>query len=392
MRLGALRRQLSLLFGLLIAAQAIALMLLCVRIQDCIALRTELRESGLLRTELNGLRAAVIDAETGQRGFVITGQEEFLQPYRAALLTLKPRLERLRALTAQRVELQRQMIALASLLKVVQGDMVRLVDVRRREGFAEAQQILASGAQREGMDQLRQLTVELDELEQRRAEAQEQSHQRASSALMTLAFFGLCGGMLLTIGLGMFARVRLGSIGAPLGKRLVELARELRTAGKAALRSLAPLITLSQSNAKTKAEVQATLEITTRTAKDLSTMAMEVTRSVQLLTGAPRADQKEFLAAEVERVVTLAVRIAQCALSIELTTHEQHRLLESAGAFEAQLEQSVKSVEQAAQRARQTSKELVALVQELPSAVSSAHPATASGDGTSNFEIFPIQT
>lgn len=392
MRLGALRRQLSLLFGLLIAAQAIALMLLCVRIQDCIALRTELRESGLLRTELNGLRAAVIDAETGQRGFVITGQEEFLQPYRAALLTLKPRLERLRSLTAQRVELQRQMIALASLLKVVQGDMVRLVDVRRREGFAAAQQILASGAQREGMDQLRQLTVELDELEQRRAEAQEQSHQRASSALMTLAFFGLCGGMLLTIGLGMFARVRLGAIGAPLGKRLVELARELRTAGKAALRSLAPLITLSQSNAKTKAEVQATLEITTRTAKDLSTMAMEVTRSVQLLTGAPRADQKEFLAAEVERVVTLAVRIAQCALSIELTTHEQHRLLESAGAFEAQLEQSVKSVEQAAQRARQTSKELVALVQELPSAVSSAHPATASGDGTSNFEIFPIQT
>ena len=189
MRLGVLRRQLTLLFALLIAAQAIVLTLLYSRIRDFIALRTELRETEQLRTELHALRAAVVDAETGQRGFVITGQEEFLQPYRASNLTFQPRLERLRLLTAGKPELQRQVGALASLLSKVQVDMARLVDVRRHEGFQAAQQILTTGAQREQMDQLRELTRELDELAQRRGEAQDQSHLQASSALITLAFF-----------------------------------------------------------------------------------------------------------------------------------------------------------------------------------------------------------
>lgn len=393
MRLGVLRRQLTLLFALLIAAQAIVLTLLYSRIRDFIALRTELRETEQLRTELHALRAAVVDAETGQRGFVITGQEEFLQPYRASNLTFQPRLERLRLLTAGKPELQRQVVALSSLLSKVQVDMARLVDVRRHEGFQAAQQILTTGAQREQMDQLRELTRELDELAQRRGEAQDQSHLQASSALITLAFFGLCGGMFLTMVLGMFVRAQLATLGAPLGMRMVELARELHTAAKTALRSVATLSVLSQTNARAKAEGQATLEVITRTAKDLSAMAMEITSSVQVLTEEPGADDKEVFAAELDRVVALAGRVAQSALSIELTTTEQRRVLEGSMTFEAQLEQSVKMVEQSAQRAKQTSKDLVGLVQELPGAMSQIYSESAAPDGSgSNFEISPIKT
>lgn len=389
MRIGVFRRQVTLLFVLLIVAQAIVLILLYSRIRDFIALRTDLRETEQLRTELQGLRAAVTDAESGQRGFVITGQEELLQTYRASILTFQPRLERVRQLTANKPELQRQAVSLSSLVSAVRENLERLVEVRRHEGFAAAQGILSSGAQREQMDQLRDLTRELDELEQRRGRAQEQSHLHASSALITLAFLGLCGSMLLAMGLGLFILARLGAIGAPLGMRMVELARELRSAAKAAQRDAVALASLSQSNALTKAEGQATLEVVTRMAKDLSMLAMEITASVQVLTEEPDSAQKKLNAAELDRVVTLAGRVAQSALSIELTTTEQRRLLDGASAFEMQLEQSVKSVEQTASRAKQTSKDLVELVQQLPGPESLVHSASATADG-SHIEIAPI--
>ena len=174
---------------------------------------------------------------------------------------------------------------------------------------------------------------------------------------------------------------------------MVELARELHTAAKTALRSVATLSVLSQTNARAKAEGQATLEVITRTAKDLSAMAMEITSSVQVLTEEPGADNKEVFAAELDRVVALAGLVAQSALSIELTTTEQRRVLEGSVTFEAQLEQSVKIVEQSAQRAKQTSKDLVGLVQELPGAMSQIYSESAAPDGSgSNFEISPIKT
>ena len=50
--------------------------------------------------EVLGLTADVlltlVDAETGQRGFVITGKDDFLQPYNAALVRLDERLAKLR--------------------------------------------------------------------------------------------------------------------------------------------------------------------------------------------------------------------------------------------------------------------------------------------------------
>jgi CHASE3 domain sensor protein len=50
--------------------------------------------------EVLGLTADVlltlVDAETGQRGFIITGKDDFLQPYNAALGRLDERLAKLK--------------------------------------------------------------------------------------------------------------------------------------------------------------------------------------------------------------------------------------------------------------------------------------------------------
>src|SRR5215212_5946458 len=50
--------------------------------------------------ELHTTFSALQDVETGQRGFVITGEEEFLKPYQAAINSVPRRLASLRELLA----------------------------------------------------------------------------------------------------------------------------------------------------------------------------------------------------------------------------------------------------------------------------------------------------
>jgi CHASE3 domain sensor protein len=43
--------------------------------------------------ETDGVLSAVTDAQTGQRGFILTGHEDFLEPYQAALPEVETRIE-----------------------------------------------------------------------------------------------------------------------------------------------------------------------------------------------------------------------------------------------------------------------------------------------------------
>jgi signal transduction histidine kinase len=54
--------------------------------QEATGALDSLGERGLARTRLNNLAKALLDAETGQRGYLLTGRSEYLQPYERALV------------------------------------------------------------------------------------------------------------------------------------------------------------------------------------------------------------------------------------------------------------------------------------------------------------------
>src|SRR5688572_30398756 len=62
--------------------------------------------------EFNELLNSTIDAETGVRGFVISGNEAFLEPYIASRQSLPTHLEKAKALTAGNPSQQRNIEAL----------------------------------------------------------------------------------------------------------------------------------------------------------------------------------------------------------------------------------------------------------------------------------------
>src|SRR5438477_7843842 len=71
----------------------------------------------MLREETEVVLSLVKDAETGQRGFVITGDRHYLAPYDAAQASVGPQLERLGGLTAEMSKQHARVVSLEALVR-----------------------------------------------------------------------------------------------------------------------------------------------------------------------------------------------------------------------------------------------------------------------------------
>src|SRR3954447_20463634 len=118
------------------------------------------------------------DCETGSRGFVITGDEKFLEPYRRALNDLPGRLETIKQLSNEDRVQHDYAISLVSLV----NEKIRLsrntINTRRDKGYNEAIQLVTEGAGKKSMDSIRNLVAKIliydhELLQQRKVEYQE---------------------------------------------------------------------------------------------------------------------------------------------------------------------------------------------------------------------------
>jgi diguanylate cyclase (GGDEF)-like protein/PAS domain S-box-containing protein len=141
--------------------------------------------------ELDSTFSAIKDAETGQRGYIITGDEEYLKPYTAALPAITQHLERLRQLTITDAEQPRRLADLEREIAERLQSMAEVIGLRRTGGFAAAERAVSSGRGKRLMDNIRHTVAEISErenalLERRRLE----SNASARSTTITLAMLG----------------------------------------------------------------------------------------------------------------------------------------------------------------------------------------------------------
>src|SRR5690349_12379778 len=81
------------------------------------------------------LEMTLVDLERGARGFVITGEDEYLTPYGAALHNIGPRFERLSRLTAGSTSEQDRLERLRRLIDRKTQVTQSKIDLRRTAGF-----------------------------------------------------------------------------------------------------------------------------------------------------------------------------------------------------------------------------------------------------------------
>ncbi len=103
---------------------------------------------------ISELFSAVKDMETGQRGFVLTGDPAFLQPYSEGEAAVRRRFARLREYPASRGERAR-LIRIGKLIGAKIEEMERVRAIRRSQGLVAAAAAVSSGEGKRLMDRIR---------------------------------------------------------------------------------------------------------------------------------------------------------------------------------------------------------------------------------------------
>jgi len=140
----------------------------------------EIERAQQTRVELSRLLQQMLDAETGQRGFLLTGDERYLQPYSAATQGLNATIDTLRSSYLTTAEELGQLTELSRNIsrKLAEMDLsVRL----RKQGNEEAWRfILLTDVGREHMDSIREQTAHLIDI---RSKAVERGQREVIHAL-----------------------------------------------------------------------------------------------------------------------------------------------------------------------------------------------------------------
>ena len=92
----------------------------------------------LVIMELDNLFSSLKEAESGQQGYVITGNRRYLEPYYDALAAVRTHLESLRRLTRDNPEQQRRLAGIEPLIRSKLALLDQTITLRSREGFPSA--------------------------------------------------------------------------------------------------------------------------------------------------------------------------------------------------------------------------------------------------------------
>jgi len=116
--------------------------------------------------ETQGLASAIKDAETGQRGFLLTGDESYLEPYNDATRSLESSLIRARTLTADNLQQQQRLAALDDAIGQKLQELAQTIALRREGRSSEALALVRTDRGKAAMDRIRTLTDEIQNSEQ----------------------------------------------------------------------------------------------------------------------------------------------------------------------------------------------------------------------------------
>ena len=109
---------------------------------------------------LGDILSSLKDAETEQRGFIITGNPDYLEPYYTNLDTYSTSLADLRRLTADNANQQQRIAAITPLVTAKLEDLEETIGLRETKGLSAAIAAVTARSGKKTMDQIRVLVIE----------------------------------------------------------------------------------------------------------------------------------------------------------------------------------------------------------------------------------------
>ncbi|HYH83734.1 MAG TPA: CHASE3 domain-containing protein [Longimicrobium sp.] len=149
---------------------------------------------------LQAVLATAVDAETGQRGYLLTGDTAYLGPYRDAQQKVQAELGALRGLTAGDPPLARARVdSLTFVVGRKFDELDETIGLRRAGDVRGAQAVVASGRGRQSMDEARDLAASLRDGEQAQLAARDRTEYNNSLAVAVLIVLGTAATALVSL-------------------------------------------------------------------------------------------------------------------------------------------------------------------------------------------------
>ena len=130
-------------------------------------LNDQVQRNHEVKEELSSVLRLVIDAETGQRGYLITDDPVYLQPYQEATSQIDARLARLDSLTKASAPQRKKMYELRRVEKEELAILQQTIQLDKEGRDLEAGQLVLSGVGRQKMDELRNVVADMEKEEDR---------------------------------------------------------------------------------------------------------------------------------------------------------------------------------------------------------------------------------
>ncbi|GCD18642.1 methyl-accepting chemotaxis protein [Cellulomonas algicola] len=272
----------------------------------------------------DAILSSLKDAETGQRGYLITGADSYLEPYTAARTAVGEHLAEVRSLTADNPAQQARLEELEPLVAAKLDEMQQTIDVRDADGFEAAQEIVMSDAGKAVMDQIRGVLDQIGGAEEALLTVRDAEADRAALATEVV----IVGGSALAVALVVvLAALLTRSITRPirdLTARLTEIAdgdgdltQQVSSARDDEVGDLARVFNRFVANiAALVRQIGETAATSSAAAQELSAITGEMTR--QSTQAAQQAASAAAAAEQVSsNVQTIAVAGEQMGASIQ---------------------------------------------------------------------------
>jgi signal transduction histidine kinase len=139
-----------------------------------------------VKVATQSLLTAILDAETGERGYIITNDPKFLEPYSGAREAVSDALARVRTLTVGVTDQQTDVQRLSDAVRQKLAELADAIGKRRETGFDAAQAQVAMNLDKRTMDEIRTIVARMEAREDAQlALRTEQAAQSYRTAVLT---------------------------------------------------------------------------------------------------------------------------------------------------------------------------------------------------------------
>jgi PAS domain S-box-containing protein len=140
-----------------------------------------------VRQNIEATLADIEEAEAGQRGYIITGIESYLQSYYESVTSVRQQIRDIQTLTADNPNQQQRVSLLKPLVEKRVAALWQVIDIRRSQGFDAARATIKAGQGTEMMTRIRQVLREMEN-EETSLLKQRVSQQQAATRTQNIVF------------------------------------------------------------------------------------------------------------------------------------------------------------------------------------------------------------